>query len=352
MTTREKAFRYLGRDDVLLAVATIDLVAVVAEILRLHSEDRVVLTEQAVMRWRTPGRVLNQCHATPAMVDLDTGRAVGLRTIVSGAGNTANGLPPSEGITVLLDDETARPRVLVAAAHISALCAAAVTVIAARTLGRQGMRSLGLIGCGTQARTHLPLLMDALPTLAEVRLFDVDTGRAEAFRELAAASYPDARVVVVPMASQCVTEVDLVVTATTATEGYIPWDWLTEGTLVSTVSIDDLLPEVVQRCDLLVIDDWDLVTDDNRRLLGRMYRAGDLLSPSGIVADQVGGRSLSARTVDATLGEIVTGVHRGRGADTDIVVCSASGMAVLDIAVAHLVAAEAERAGIGQVLSR
>jgi ornithine cyclodeaminase len=61
--------------------------------------------------------------------------------------------------------------------------------------------------------------------------------------------------------------------------------------------------------------------------------------------------SPSVRKVDATLGEIVSGDHHGRGADTDIVVCNAFGMSILDIAVAYRVAAAAELTGIGQTLS-
>jgi len=352
MTTETNAFRYLSRDDVVRAVATIDPVAVVAETLRLHSENRVVLTEEAYLPWRSPGRAANQCLAMPGAVDFDDGYTVGLKTINSSSRNTANGLPRAQGLTLLLDNETARPRAVMEAAYITALRTAAVTAIAAQTLGREKMSNMGLIGCGAQAMAHLTLLSDTVPTLAEVRLFDVDAARAEKFRAQAAALRPALRIEVMPTARECVTGVDLVVPVTTVTKGYIPWDWLTPGTLVSNVSLDDLLPDVVHRCDLLVLDDWDLVSGDNRRLLGRMYRAGDLLSPSAIVNDHAGsGPSTSARKVDATLGEVVAGAHRGRCADTDIVVCNAFGMAILDIAVAHRVATAAERAGIGQLLA-
>jgi ornithine cyclodeaminase len=351
MTTEHSAFRYLSRDDVVRAVAAIDPVAVVAETLRLHSENRVMITEEAYLPWRSPGRAANQCLAMPGAVDFDDGYAVGLETISSGSRNTANGQPRSQGLTLLLDNETARPRVVMEAAYISALRTAAVTAVAAQTLGREQLSSMGLIGCGTQAMAHLTLLSDTVPTLAEVRLFDVDAARAERFRAQAATLRPQLRIEVMPTARDCVTGVDLVVPVTTVTRGYIPWDWLTPGTLVSNVSLDDLLPDVVHRCDLLVLDDWELVSGDNRRLLGRMYREGELLSPSAIVSDQTGGPTTSARKVDATLGEVVAGAHRGRCADTDIVVCNAIGMAILDIAVAHRVATVAERAGIGQLLA-
>lgn len=351
MTRATNQFRYLTRDDVVAALTDVDAVAVVAEALRLHSEGRAVLAEEAHLPWRSPGGAANRCLAMPGAVDFDDGYAVGLKTINASLGNIAAGLPRSQGFTLLLDAETARPTVLMEAAYLSALRTSAVTAVAARTLGRPDLASMGLIGCGTLAMSHLTLLADTLPTLTDVRLFDIDPARAEKFRAEAASLRPRLGIRVAPTARDCVTGADLVVPVTTVTEGYIPYDWLTPGTLVSNVSLDDLLPDVMLRCDLLVVDDWDLVSGDCRWLLGRMYRSGDLLPPSGITNGTGRGPSTSARMVDATLGEIVAGDHLGRGADTDIVVCNAFGMAILDIAVAHRVAAAAERAGIGQILS-
>ncbi|GAA3465220.1 ornithine cyclodeaminase family protein [Saccharothrix longispora] len=352
MTTTMNEFRYLTRDDVVRALSEVDAVAVVAEALRLHTERRVMLPEEAYLPWRSPGGAANRCLAMPGAVEFDDGFAVGLKTINASLGNVDRGLPRSQGFTLLLDPETARPRALMEAAHISALRTAAVTAVAARSLGRPGASTMGLIGCGTLAMTHLELLADTVPALAEVKVFDIDPARAERFREEASARRPRLTVSVAASARDCVVGSDLVVPVTTVTEGYIPREWLSPGALVSNVSLDDLLPDAVRHCDLLVIDDWDLVSGDNRRLLGRMYRAGELLPPSGIVEGDGGGLpSASVRKVDATLGEVVSGDHPGRGADTDVVVCNAFGMAILDVAVAHRVAEAAERADLGQVLS-
>ncbi|TDQ00502.1 ornithine cyclodeaminase family protein [Labedaea rhizosphaerae] len=350
MTADPSVFRYLSRDDVKRALATIDPVEVITETLRLHSEDRVGLGEEAYLPWLTPNGFANTSLAMQGAVDFDDGYVVGVETVNESPGNPALDLPRAQGLTILLDRETARPRAVMETAYLRALRAATVTAIAARTLGAPGMTTMGFLGCGTQAKAHLTVLAETVPTLTDVRLFDIDPVRANRFREQAAVRHPGMDFHVVPTARDCVTGADLVVTMTTVTDGYLAWDWLSPGTLVSCVSLDDLLPEVVQRCDLLVLDDWDLVSVDHRRLLGRMYRTGDLLSPIGLVDDHAGGPSTSARKVDTTLGEIVTGVHQGRCTDADIVVCNAFGMAALDIAVAHRVASAAERTGLGRLL--
>lgn len=350
MTADPSLFRYLSRHDVKRALATIDPIAVITETLRLHSEDRVGHGEEALLAWRAPGGGANNSLAMQGAIDFDDGYVVGVETINESSGNLARGLPRAQGFTILLDSKTSRPRALMETAYLRALRAATVTAIAARTLGSADMTTMALIGCGTQATAHVTVLADAVPTLTEVRLFDIDPVRATEFGEQAAVQQPAMSFEVVPNARECVTGADLVVTTTTVTDGYLAWNWLTPGTLVSSVSLDDLLPEVVQRCDLLVLDDWDLVSGDHRRLLGRMYHTGDLLSPIGLVDDHAGGPSTSARKADATLGEIVTGVHQGRCTDTDIVVCNAFGMAALDIAVADRVASAAERTGLGRLL--
>ncbi|EHR60636.1 ornithine cyclodeaminase family protein [Saccharomonospora cyanea] len=341
-------FRYLDGNAVATALDHVDVVSVVSEALRLHAESRVLLPEEAYLPWRSPSGAANRCLAMPGAVDFDTGFAVGLKTINASLGNVARGLARSQGFTLLLDPETARPTVLLEAARISALRTAAVTAVAATTLGNSRRASLGLIGCGTLAMTHLTLLSETLPTLTEVRVHDIDRSRAEAFHERARQACPALDIRIADSAQECVEGMDLVVPVTTVTEGYIPYRWLSPGTLVSHVSLDDLLPDVIHRADLLVIDDWELVSGDSRRLLGRMYRAGELLEPSAVTGDGV--HDVGRRRVDATLGEIVSGTHQGRISDADIVVCNAFGMAILDIAVAHRVAEASAKLQLGRVL--
>ncbi|NEE17781.1 ornithine cyclodeaminase, partial [Streptomyces sp. SID7499] len=73
--------------------------------------------------------------------------------------------------------------------------------------------------------------------------------------------------------------------------------------------LDDVLPDVVHRAGLLVVDDWGLIKADDRRLLGRMYRSGELLGPDEAAPP---GPGPAPRAVDASLGEILSGRRPGR----------------------------------------
>ncbi|MFE0021165.1 ornithine cyclodeaminase family protein [Amycolatopsis sp. NPDC059021] len=347
----EHAFRYLTRADVIEAVHGVDIVETVAEAVVLHGEGRSILPEEAYLGWTTSDGAAARCLAMPGALTAGARPVIGLKTINASLANPGRGIPRAQGVILLLDPDTARPVAMMEAAYLSAMRTAGVTALAVRHLAAESPRTLALLGCGTLAKAHAWLLLDAVPTIDAIVVYDTTPGRAQVFREFVAGLPRGDRVTVKaadgPM--ECVSGADLVVPVTTVAEGYIEPEWLKPGALVAHVSLDDLTEAAVLAADLLVVDDWGLVRDDPRRLLGRMHRAGTLLGPDGEPRAGVTPHP-DARRVDASLGDVVTGRHPGRRSDTDIVVSNPFGMAVLDIAVADRVRAQAESAGIGSLL--
>lgn len=377
----ETPFTFLTRADVIAAADSVDLVETVADALRLHADGATELPAEAYLGWTTPagstarllampGALLPGAPASgaPAAGVLPSGSArqgadqqgvtrreampvVGLKTINAAVDNPDRGIPRSQGFTLLLDPHTARPRALMEAAWISAMRTAAVTALAVRELGVPGPRSLALLGCGALARAHARLLLESFPTLDRVHLHDTAPDRAAKLAAELNAEHPDRlTAVAVSDPRACVAQADVVVPVTTVTEGYLEPEWLRPGALVAHVSLDDLSERAVLRADLLVVDDWGLVADDPRRLLGRMHRAGALLGPDGRPRPGVTAQP-HARAVDGTLGDVLTGRIPGRRAETDVVVSNPFGMAVLDVAVAEQIRVAAEKAGLGQRLA-
>lgn len=342
-----KEMRYLNRAEVIEACAAIDVVAVVREALKSHEQGETVLPAEAYLGWQTSNGFGARSLAMQGMLTGANRTAIGLKVINGSLENVERGLPRSQGLTMVFDKETARPLVLMEAAYISALRTAAVTAATAQALGGPGPQSLALIGCGTLAKAHIKVLESSLPTLTEIRLHDWNEARAKSLAEAVAAAFGDRlEVVVAPDSETCVRGADLVVPVTTVTEGYIPYAWLKPGAVVAHVSLDDLLPEVAERAGLLLVDDWSLVSEDQHRVFGRLYRQGRLLSPSGERhpdADPVA----SARRVDATIGAVIAGTHPGRTSSTDVVVSNPFGMAILDVAVADEVHRAAVERGLG-----
>lgn len=348
----DSMFRYLTRADVIEAARSVDIVEAVSDALVLHSEGQSILPEEAYLGWTTPEGASARCLAMPGALTTDTRSIIGLKTINASLANPDRGIPRSQGFTLLLDQETARPVALMEAAYISAMRTAAVTALAARHLACEAPRAVAFLGCGTLAQAHASLLLNTLPTLNEVVAYDISPGRAQSFLDFVKKLPGGERVTAkaVDDARGCVAGADLVVPVTTVTQGYIEPDWLKPGTLIAHVSLDDLTEAAVLDADLVVVDDWGLVRDDPRRLLGRMHRAGTLLGPDG---EPRTGVSPQARTkqVDATLGDIVIGRHPGRHSEADIVISNPFGMSILDVAVADRVGSEAESRGIGRLLN-
>lgn len=341
----EPPLRVLGHDEVCRVAAEIDPVAVVRDALVLHARGATTLPDEAYLPWHTDSGAFARSLALPGAVWGER-PAVGLKMINSSLENPGRGLPRAQGLTFLFDPDTARPTTMMEAAWLSATRTAAYTVLSVRLLAASDVCRIGVLGCGALAAAHLRLLAAELPG-AEVAVYDLDPARARALADEWAD--PAGGLVVRPVEDprSAVEGAGLVVCTTTTTTGYIAHDWLAPGALVAHVSLDDVLPEVVARADLLVVDDWELVAADDRRILGRLYRSGDVTGPAG---QHVAGTPQAGRRVDAGLAEVVAGTHPGRGAHTDIVLSNPFGMGVLDVAMAAAVRDVAERDGVGTLL--
>ncbi|MFF3411776.1 ornithine cyclodeaminase family protein [Streptomyces sp. NPDC002742] len=342
---------YLSRRDVITCCEAIDVCAVVEDALRQHASGASILPDEACLRWQTAEGMAARSLGMPGAVTVEERMRYGIKIINGSLANPAKGIARSQGFLMLFDPETAWPDLLMESAYVSAMRTAAVTMISARYLGNGPARNVALLGCGTLARAHLTLLLKEPHVLESVRLFDTAPERAAALaRELKHAS-SDLTVVEATGPEDCVRGADLVVPVTTVTAGYLKPEWFARGALITHVSLDDVLPDVVRAAGLVVVDDWNLVSHDRTRLLGRMYGQGALRGPAGEYSDSEE-RDLSAPLVHTSLGEVVAGSHPGRTAPGDLVLCNPFGMAILDVALGSAVADAARDKGLGQLIQR
>jgi ornithine cyclodeaminase/alanine dehydrogenase-like protein (mu-crystallin family) len=345
---------YLRARDVRVALEDVDPVAVIGAVLRRHGAGDTVLPDEAYLPWTTPAGDGARSLNMPAYVGASEGEGgtpvAGTKVINGNPGNVRRGLPRASGVTMLFDVATARIACIMEGARISATRTAAVTAAAAVALEGPAVRCLAVIGAGALAEAHLTLLPGRLPQLQEVRLFDLDGERAEALRRAVA---PDleargVRLVVAPSAESAIRPAQLIVPVTTTTTGYIALDWLQPGAILVNVSLDDPLPEVALRADRLFVDDWPLVRADSRRLLGRMYRAGQIEGPAATPNPEGTG----PRVVDGELGQVLAGLRPGRLRERDVILVNPFGLAIEDVALAAEVHRAATRRGLGLWLER
>lgn len=343
----DDAILYLPTGDVRAACREVDTVAAVAEALRQHALGEAAAALEAHMAWTAADGTAGRSLSMPGRL-IGPPAVGGVKVINASLGNPARELPRASGLMMLFDLETGRPFAILEAAQISAIRTASVAVVAALALQGRLTACATLIGSGAQAEAHLALLPSRLPGLRRVWLFDLVSDRAQALqaRWQEALARRGIELAVADDLRRAVGQADLVVPLTTTTSGYIGYDWLRPGTLIVHTSLDDVLPEVVLRADLLVVDDWRLVAHDDRRLLGRMHRQGLLCGPRD---EPPTGRP---RRVDAELGEVLAGRAPGRARAEDIVLVNPFGLSIEDLAVAVRVVEVARRRGLGVRLPR
>ena len=324
---------YLSRVEVARALEAIDVVDTVASALATHARGEAILPTEAHLRWQHDNETLRSL-SMPAAVE----HCAGVKLINANPANAARRLPRASGLIVLFDLATGRPTCILEGARISCLRTAAVTAIAADLLGSSPIERIAMLGAGALARCHLELLAPRLGDLREVRIHDVDTQRAAAL----ATNVEGA--VICDSHEQAIRGAELVIAVTTTASGYIKYDWLEPGSLLVNVSLDDPLPEIVVRADKVFVDDWALIAADNRRLLGRMFRGGEIRGPQ----DAANG----SRRIDGDLGELLIGTRDGRSLQDEIILVNPFGLALEDIAVAGRVHQRALRLDLGTALER
>ncbi len=333
--SRADTILYLSGSDVARALEAVDIVETIAIALSAHGRGETILPAESYLAWEQAGESLRSL----SMPGLVAGQP-GVKLINANPANPERGLPRASGLIVLFEPETGRPSCILEGGRISCLRTAAVTAVAAGLLGTDPIERLALLGAGALARCHLELLPSRLPALREIRVYDLESARAATLADGAA----DERLVVHETAERAIRGAELVVPVTTTASGYIRYDWLRPGALLVNVSLDDPLPEVVLRADKLFVDDWTLVAQDERRLLGRMLRAGRIRGPEDPLSD--------ARAIDGELGQLLTGAREGRTRPDEIIVVNPFGLAIEDLAVARQVHRHALALGVGTVLER
>jgi N-[(2S)-2-amino-2-carboxyethyl]-L-glutamate dehydrogenase len=333
---------YLNSSDIAKVCAGIDPLRCVAEALRQHAEGTARVGDEGVLRWSPvegqSARTLNMpgLLAAPAVV--------GTKIINANTGNPDNGLPRADGLTLLFDPSTARPSAILQAAEISALRTAAVSTLAALHLQNGPPIALALLGAGKIAETHAILMAKHLE-IDSVLIYDRISERGQALAKKLRAMDSSFRRIVIAEAEYAVSKANVVVAATTTTTAYVPYDWIARGTTVINVSLDDIDADAYIKSDLLYVDDWQLITADTQRLLGRLAREGKVSGPGDSAP-------ANGRSVTGTIGQLLAGSCPGRDNVEQTVLVNPFGMAIEDLALAQAVYIAAVSRGLGTPLNR
>ncbi|GGG68276.1 2,3-diaminopropionate biosynthesis protein SbnB [Paenibacillus radicis (ex Gao et al. 2016)] len=335
-TTMEHQILYLSKQDLIeLGGAHSDpYVAAVSRALELHSAGDYVQPLKPYLRAAGEnGHIADRIIAMPAYVGGETAIS-GLKWIGSKHDNPAKrNKERASALIILNDPETNYPVAVMEGSLISSMRTAAVTVIGARHLAKEGFEAVSVIGCGLIAKMQIISLLEQFGTIKTVRLFDLNPEAAGRLAEEIQLRYVHIEVIVEETSEQAVRQAEVLVTATVASAPHIPYEWLAKGTFVSNISIMDLHKDVFIQADKVIVDDWDQ-SNREKKIINQLVLEG----------------KFSREQLHAELGEILIGRKPGRESDDEIIVLNPMGMAVEDIASAAELYRRALSAGKGTVL--
>jgi ornithine cyclodeaminase/alanine dehydrogenase-like protein (mu-crystallin family) len=240
------------------------------------------------------------------------------------------GLPTIQGIVVVSDAKNGQPLAVMDSIALTGIRTGATAALAAQYGARKDSTRAAIIGCGAQASYQLEALRSVF-ALESVRVFDIDTARAEAFA--AAHSTSDCAVTSAASIRAAVAEVDICISCTTSNSPVLIEDLDLKGCFVAAVGADnpekqEIAPGLMRRARILV-DDLEACASGGD--LHHALRSG----------------AVSKHSVHADLAELASGRKQGRLTADELVIFDSSGSGVQDVAAAWAAYQEAVRTGVG-----
>ena len=236
-------------------------------------------------------------------------------------------LPTVLGTMIYSDPETAVPLSIMDGRELTMLRTGAAAAVATDHLAVPDATSLGIIGAGAQSYTQL-LAISEVRDIETVVIADLDEERVADFVDTFEDAY-DVRAGSTAEAASC----DILSTVTPVESPIVAREDVGEHTHINAMGADaegkhEVADEILLDSKL-VIDDYEQTTHSGE--INVPWRAGVLDD-----ADPYG-----------SVGEIVTGKKPGRTAEDGISVFDSTGLAIQDVAAAHIVYEHAMEKGNG-----
>lgn len=268
-------------------------------------------------------------RAMPAY--LEDENITGVKIVNVHPGNPSRGLPTVMALIVLISPETGAPVAIMDGTYLTDVRTGAAGGIAAKYLARKDSKVIGLVGAGNQAKTQLEALYEVFePEL--VRITSRTKESSEKFiREMADAAPCEIRY---EESIEKVCDCDILVTTTPTRKPIVKAQWIKEGTHINAIGADavgkeELDPELLIRSKIIVDD------------IVQALHSGEVNVP-------LSKHYISENDIHAELGEVIVGLKPGRTSEEEITIFDSTGLAIQDVASAHLVYERAIGKGLGK----
>ena len=236
-------------------------------------------------------------------------------------------LPTVMGTMIYSDPENAFPLALLDGTELTMLRTGAAAAVATDYLAVEDASSMGIIGAGVQSYTQLRAISE-VRDIEEVVISDLDEERVADFIDAFEDEF-DIRAGSIEEAASC----DVLSTVTPVESPIVPREAVGDHTHINAMGAD---AEGKHELDDEILLDSKLVIDDYEQTT----HSGEINVPwsEGVLDDD---------DIYGSVGEIVTEKKPGRTADDGISVFDSTGLAIQDVAAAHVVYEHATEHGNG-----
>lgn len=257
-------------------------------------------------------------RAMPAYVDAGSWDAAGVKWVNVHPDNPeAHDLPTVMGIMLYSDPETALPLAVMDGTELTRQRTAAAAAVATDHLAIDGATSLGIVGAGAQSYAQVEAISAVRP-IETIVVSDLDEEAIDRFIDHFGDRF-DVSGGSIDEAASC----DILTTLTPVRQPIISAADVGPQTHVNAIGADaegkqELEDDLLTRAKL-VIDDYEQCT-----------HSGEINVPwaAGVIGDA---------DLHGTIGQVVLGTSAGRTAADGVTVFDSTGLAIQDVAAAHVV---------------
>jgi len=247
--------------------------------------------------------------------------------------NPKQGLPVGSGMMVLVSTTTGNPQaVLLDNGYLTQVRTGAAGAIAAKYLSPTEIKTVGMIGAGTQGRYQI-IGLSVVREFERLLVYDIDASKVGKYIE-EMTSILGVEIIKAKDEESLVRESDLVVTATPSRQPHIKPEWMHQGLHITAVGSDapekqELFEDVIGQADILACD-----LKSQSFVRGELHHAIErgIINPDPEVTE---------------LGELISSQKVVRENPQQISVCDLTGVGVQDTMIARFAYKKATSAGLG-----
>ncbi|MDI9393990.1 MAG: alanine dehydrogenase [Euryarchaeota archaeon] len=317
---------WLAQEEVKSVLDMHSDMAVVERAFRQHGLGKVQMPPKSYLYYTAYNGDL---RTMPAYLEEEN--ITGVKIVNVHPGNPMHNLPTVMALIILISPETGAPVAIMDGTYLTDIRTGAAGGIAAKYLARKDSKVIGLVGSGNKARTQLEALCEVFEP-EFVKINSRTKENCEKFiRDMADIAPCEIRY---EESIEKVCDCDILVTTTPSRKPIVKASWIKEGTHINAIGADavgkeELDPEILLRSKVIVDD------------MVQALHSGEVNVP-------LYKHYISENDIHAQLGEVMVGLKPGRTSESEITIFDSTGLAIQDVATAHLVYERAVHKGLGK----